>query len=326
MLLYAEVDRLVTQLEVNGYAVKQSGIGAKQTPARAQSTSAPRLLGSQTSSRISQQQSQSLSASAPSQTGNDADAVAQSANSNVMSHAISPARTAPKFVALCVNRGLSAKTFAEVNISRLDKDTRIFRSFRDAYHACRKREPHSLRNWVIKPVNIKYIQFVAEALKRVYPTLTSPDYTICAHADNMANLVQKRGYESHTIEISLTHPPIPPDLFFHLWECPCEISPAIQSMWLDRLPRKLDQSLENLCLRHPTDRGPVLGWGVLVVEGLNKRMVSRITLGVVEIAIVVSTVYSVVSKDVSSGFAIGAVIVACWTVGMTALYFEFVET
>lgn len=97
-------------------------------------------------------------------------------------------------------------------------------------------------------------------------------------------------------------------------------------MWFDRLPKKLDQSLETLCLRNPADRYPLLGWGVLVVEGLNKRVVSRITLGMVVVAILISTVYSAVSKDVSSGFAIGAVIVACWTVGMTALYFEFVES
>jgi hypothetical protein len=94
-------------------------------------------------------------------------------------------------------------------------------------------------------------------------------------------------------------------------------------MWLNRLPKKLDEKLEKLCLGTRPDGEIILGWGILVIEGIHKRRISRLTTGMAALAIVISVAYSAGKKDVSSGFAIGALMVACWTVFITAIYFEF---
>jgi hypothetical protein len=183
-----------------------------------------------------------------------------------------------------------------------------------------------IRSWLTKPVDINYIQFAVEGLKRVYPIPDSPDCTICAHMENKDDLVITRRYEHHPITSALAHPPIPSTLFFHLWECPGDITSTSQDMWLNRLPKKLDEKLERVCLGTRPDGQIILGWGILVVEGIHKRRISRLTTAMAALAIVISMAYSAERKDVPSGFAIGALVVACWTVFMTALYFEFQES
>jgi hypothetical protein len=83
-----------------------------------------------------------------------------------------------------------------------------------------------------------FIQFAVEGLRRVYPIPGSPDCTICAHAEKKDGLVTARKYEPHLNAVALTHPPIRPDLFFHLWECRAHITPTVQNMWLNRLPKE----------------------------------------------------------------------------------------
>jgi hypothetical protein len=94
-------------------------------------------------------------------------------------------------------------------------------------------------------------------------------------------------------------------------------------MWLNRLPRKLDERLEKACLRTRPDDEIILGWGVLVIEGIQKQRISRLTTAVVVLAIMISVAYSAGKKDVSSGFAIGALVITCWSILITAIYFEF---
>jgi hypothetical protein len=142
--------------------------------------------------------------------------------------------------------------------------------------------------------------------------------------ENKDDLVVMRRYERYPTALVLAYPPIPSDLFFHLWECPGDITPIIQTMWLNRLPKKLDEKLEKLCLGTRPDGEIILGWGILVIEGIYKRRISRLTTGIAALAIVISVIYSVGKKDVSSGFAIGALVVACWTVVIIVIYFEFI--
>jgi hypothetical protein len=93
-------------------------------------------------------------------------------------------------------------------------------------------------------------------------------------------------------------------------------------MWLNRLPKKLDEKLEKVCLGTRPDGEIILGWGIFVIEGIHKQRISRLTTAIAALAIVISVAYSAGKKDVSSGFVIGALVVACWTVFITALYFE----
>jgi hypothetical protein len=132
--------------------------------------------------------------------------------------------TGPKFVALCVNSSPFQKTYNEVDISSIPKDTQMFYDFKRAYKACHSSQTNVIRSWLTKPVDINFIQFAVEGLKRVYPIAGPPDCTICTHTENKDDLVVMRRYEPHPAASALAHPPIPSDLFFHLWECPGDIT------------------------------------------------------------------------------------------------------
>lgn len=202
----------------------------------------------------------------------------------------------------------------------------MFHGFKKAYETCRSSRINLIRSFLTKPVDISYIQFAVEGFKHVYPIAGSPDCTICAHMENKNDLVERRRYECHHAASALAHPPIPSDLFCHLWECSGDVSSSIQKMWLNRLPKKLDQKLENICLGTRPDGEIILGWGILIIEGINKRRISQLSIGVAALAIVISVAYSAGKQDVSSAFAIGAVVLSCWTVLVTSMYFEFVGT
>jgi hypothetical protein len=79
-----------------------------------------------------------------------------------------------------------------------------------------------------------------------------------------------------------------------------------------------------VCLGTRPDGELILGWGVLVIEGLHRRRILRLTIAIVALSIVISVAYSAGMKDVSSGFAVGALLVGCWTLFIAALYSEWV--
>ncbi|RDL39892.1 uncharacterized protein BP5553_04232 [Venustampulla echinocandica] len=319
-----EIDKLVMEMQAHGFLVTQSGHGAtrlladsRQTTASNSAPLAPPISNTSQATRSSSIYTSQGVGVMPNTTVGGIDTAAFQSTSTGAGR---------KFVALCVSSGPFKKTYDEVDISSIPKDTQMFRGFKLAYEACRSSRMNVIRKWLIKPVNINYTQFAVGILKRVYPIAGPPDCTICAHAENKDDLVDMRRYERQPAASSLTHPPIPPDLFFHLWECPRGFTPAMQSMWLNRLPTKLYEKLDKVCLGTRPDGEIILGWGVLVIEGINKRSVLRWTGGILALAIVISTVYSAITGDVSSGFAIGALIVACWAVFVTSLCTEFQES
>jgi hypothetical protein len=229
----------------------------------------------------------------------------------------------PKYLALCVNINKFKKTLSEIHISSINEDIPTFRKFKERYEECRGSRAKALRGWLIKPVDIKFIQFAVERSQRAYAILEPPDCTLCAHKDNQDTLIKSRQYEPHRYTTALVHPPIPSDAFFHLWECPEEV-PETQAKWINRLPKKLHQSLEEVRQKQqPGDDTLIVGWGILIVEGLNKLAVSLLTLLVIVLSGAISICYTVWAKDTSSGFAIGAYIVAVLVALTTALYYQW---
>jgi hypothetical protein len=95
-----------------------------------------------------------------------------------------------------------------------------------------------------------------------------------------------------------------------------------RTKWLSRLPKKLDRKLEDVRRVTPTE-DDVLGWGILVMEGLNKALVTLFTFLMLVLSGFVSVGYSIWKDDVSGGLAIGAYIVALWAALITALYFQW---
>ncbi|KAH8590386.1 hypothetical protein B0O99DRAFT_305590 [Bisporella sp. PMI_857] len=85
---------------------------------------------------------------------------------------IPPPRSPPppvikKYTALCVNTGEFNKTLGEIDISSITTDRQMFHRFKEAYHELRGFRARAVRWFLIKPVDIKFIQ-VRPILKVVY--------------------------------------------------------------------------------------------------------------------------------------------------------------
>ncbi|OBT58987.1 hypothetical protein VE04_00798 [Pseudogymnoascus sp. 24MN13] len=321
-----EISKLVGEIQAHGYVVRQSGHGINQIPSNSGVTTGINLATS-----TPQGLSTSQTAQGPSLTsiGTTSRALGETRNpmagSAVTTTPLPPVtNNSSKFVALCVNTGPFQKTYDEIDISGTLRNTQMFHNFKKTYEACISSRKNPLRRWLTQPIDIEFIQFAVEGLRRVYPIPGSPDCTICAHAEKKDGLVTARKYEPHLNGVALTHPPIPPHLFLHLWECPNDITPTVQNMWLNRLPKKLDEKLSKVCLATRPDGELILGWGVLVIEGFHRQRILRLTITIMALSMAISVVYSATTKDVSSGFAVGALPLGCWTLIIAALFSEWV--
>lgn len=321
-----EISKLVGEIQAHGYVVTQSGHGIKQMPANSGVTTGLNLVASASQGLSTSQTAQDPSLNSTGTTSRPLGGTRNPmAGSAVTTTPLPPVtNNSSKFVALCVNTGPFQKTYDEIDISASLRNTQMFHNFKKTYEACIGSRKNPLRRWLTQPIDIEFIQFAVEGLRRVYPIPGSPDCTICAHAEKKDGLVTARKYEPHLNGVALTHPPIPPHLFLHLWECPNDITPTVQNMWLNRLPKKLDEKLGKVCLATRPDGELILGWGVLVVEGLHRKRILRLTITIMALSMIISVVYSASTKDVSSGFAVGALLLGCWTLIIAALFSEWV--
>jgi hypothetical protein len=137
----------------------------------------------------------------------------------------------------------------------------------------------------------------------------------------------------------LQHPSIPPveevlqKKNYHYSPCPMDIEetllsnqfihelltagPHLDRYWIDSIPKKLnDKLLYNSGCRP-------FGWGVHIVEGPNWLALYLFALGFVTLSGILAVVYSALTKDVSSGFAVGAYVVTVLTLAATLQYLKF---
>jgi len=263
------------------------------------------------------------------------------ANPGVSTHSVPVPVTDPlpvtkKFTALCVNTGEFNKTLGEIEIPSISTDREIFLKFKETYQALRGFRVGVFRPLLIRPVDIEFIQASQESLKLVLSRLLMlpslllkiptgvdiipkpPDCTFFASDSDL----RSRQYEPHFPTISRAHPPISANSFLHYWQCHSKEKSLQKTKWLNRLPRKLNKKLEDLRRATPTEDN-VLGWGILVIEGINKALITLLTLVMVLVSGFIAVSYSIGKDDVSGGFAIGAYIVALWAALVMALYFQW---
>lgn len=81
--------------------------------------------------------------------------------------------------------------------------------------------------------------------------------------------------------------------------------------WTKRTPKKLVQMLS-----YPSPE-PVIGWGVHIVEGPNWHALAVLIIIFGVLSLAISLLYSAVTSDVSSGFALGAFFIAAETMMVT---------
>lgn len=85
----------------------------------------------------------------------------------------------------------------------------------------------------------------------------------------------------------------------------------MNDFWTKRTPKKLMQMLN-----YPSP-DPVIGWGVHIVEGPNWHALAVLIIIFGVLSLAISLIYSAVTSDVSSGFAMGAFLVAAETMMVT---------
>jgi hypothetical protein len=90
------------------------------------------------------------------------------------------------------------------------------------------------------------------------------------------------------------------------------------------MPKKLGRSLLDIRRTSEIEKD-VVGWGVHIIEGPNRARITLLTVVVVGVSLIVPLIYTVMTKDISGGYAIGAWIVAAWTAILTALFYQWME-
>lgn len=92
------------------------------------------------------------------------------------------------------------------------------------------------------------------------------------------------------------------------------------STFLKRLPKKVGCSI----FSEPPKDLP-FGWGVHILEGPNKAVIAWIVFTGLLLSFVVSLIYAIVARTQEQGFGIGQWMVAVYTIGLTAVFFQFSE-
>jgi hypothetical protein len=94
--------------------------------------------------------------------------------------------------------------------------------------------------------------------------------------------------------------------------------------WLQRLPKKLWPSLLG-AYRNADHTKDVMGWGVHIIEGPNRKAITWLCILLLLISVTVSVLYARLKGDTAAGFGIGAVIVSSGALLMPAFYLQWKE-
>jgi hypothetical protein len=214
-----------------------------------------------------------------------------------------------KYFAICVNTGENLTLLGEIDVSEISQDGEWFSRMWAEYDRLRGFRSTYLRKLLIKPVDIKYVNFTVEEHQRADISFDPPDIP-------PPQEVTARNYEYAPCPLT-TRPT--PRTFLHYRQCKqC----GKKKQWFKRLPKKLSRALLDVYLR----AGPeevVFGWGVLVVEGPNSTGITWLGALMLTLSAVISIVYTAVSKDASAGFTIGASLTSVWVAWLTAFYFRW---
>jgi hypothetical protein len=108
--------------------------------------------------------------------------------------------------------------------------------------------------------------------------------------------------------------PIPTEAFLHYLSKP---DPHKRLAWGKRIPQKLDSSI----LQMQPDDELVIGWGLHIIEALDKVTVLLCVLAGLLVSGIVAIAWSIARDDVQGGFGIGA-----WVTSVLAIVLALVIT
>ncbi|KAK3704684.1 ankyrin repeat [Vermiconidia calcicola] len=208
-------------------------------------------------------------------------------------HPPTPAAS-PKFLELCVNTGKLCQTLGETDVSAVWTDVQLFRTLRERYR--------KIRGWRIKrqfflrPSDMDFVNFAFENKRRVhiYAKESFPPETAVGHGSYH--------YDPCPMQPC---PPMPSTAFIHwLHHCNLDKEP-MQRIWLDRLPKKLNEPVES-------SRDPMpIAWGMHVKEGADRAAIFWAMILMILVCIAPLVAYLVCTRDVQSATGIASTILAC---------------
>ena len=172
-------------------------------------------------------------------------------------------------------------------------------------------------SFLYRPVDIHYVKF---------GLLPGTQYvSIHEHPNAMPGTYEVSNELYHYHECPLEPPPSMPAPTFYQYfrgHMPISSQCALNSkVFCRRLPKKLGLSLTS----EGTPNQLIFGWGIHIIEGPNKVVLSLLAAAIFVASLVTSIVYDVVMHNSDSGFAIGQWMVAVLTTLLAATYFHFQE-
>ena len=184
----------------------------------------------------------------------------------------------------------------------------ITASIRNKYNSMKRKGLFAL---LYQPCDIHYVHFGTQLSAQQTDIYQKPE-ALPPHTE-----VHESRYHYH--ECPLTPlPPMPPQTFYQYFRQHAPGCASRSTLFSDRLPKKLGDSMT---LQNSADK-LVFGWGIHIIEGPNKPMLSILVAVILTLSFAISVIYDVCTGNADSGFAIGQWIVAVLSAVLTAIYFH----
>ena len=172
------------------------------------------------------------------------------------------------YLELCVNTGPYGKTLSEIDLINIRCDGELFKRIRSEYFRLRK---FRFNLWLLKPSGIHFVkasshmQGDSEKKKDLHSSqFTVQDSLRVGILQKPLSIPPQQEVDSKRYTYSPCplggDPPMPSDIFLHYLTC---TAPESSSVWLPRLPKKLDPSIL------PLTGSINEAWGIHINEGPN---------------------------------------------------------
>jgi hypothetical protein len=204
------------------------------------------------------------------------------------------------FLELCVNTGKFRTTLHEISLVHVGNDGELFTKIKDGYRHLRGFR--ATRYFLIEPVAVQFVRFCVEERHRVGILALPPEEEV----------IGKR-YQYQPCPLR-PPPPIPSNVFVHYFNSSVYHP---RSVWMDRLPKKLQESIQSSC--EPL----TIGWGIHIIEGPNHNTIFWMLVLFVCLSLFASCIWTVLKGDIQGGFGIGAWMVSVPSVMMLAFVFKW---
>lgn len=208
------------------------------------------------------------------------------------------------FLELCVNTGKFRTTLHEISLVSVGSDSELFRKIKDGY--IRLRGFRATRYFLIEPVAVQFVRFCIEERHRVgileKPLALPPEEEVIA---------ERYQYKPCPLR---PPPPIPSNIFVHYFNSSANHP---RSVWIDRLPKKLRESIQNSHEPLP------IGWGIHIIEGPNRHAIFWMLVLFACLSLLASCMWTVLKGDIQGGFGVGAWMVSVPSVVMLAFVFKW---